>query len=227
MILGDICTRSCKFCNIKTGRPLAYDRNEAHRIADAVIQMNLKHVVITMVTRDDLKDGGANLMAETILQIRNTNLRCTIEALISDLKGKKENLNVVLKAEPDILNHNLETVKRLQRSLRIQAKYERSLKILKWAKENGLITKSGLMVGIGEKINEIIELMQDLRSIGCDILTIGQYLPPTKMHFPLARYYHPQEFANLKKIGLQLGFRYVESHPLVRSSYHADKLLIS
>jgi lipoic acid synthetase len=223
MILGDICTRSCKFCNIKVGRPVDYDHNEPYRIAEAVKQMNLKHAVITMVARDDLKDGGACLMAETIRQLRKVNTSCTIEALISDLKGKKENLDTILDSKPDILNHNLETIKRLQKSLRIQAKYERSLQILKWAKEKGFITKSGFMVGIGETIKEIIELMKDLRTAGCDIITIGQYLPPTKEHYPLSRYYHPEEFTKLKEMGIQLGFKYVASNPLVRSSYHAEQ----
>jgi lipoic acid synthetase len=227
MILGDICTRSCKFCNVKVGRPTKYDQNEPYRIAEAVQQMKLKHAVITMVARDDLEDSGAYLMAETIRQIKKVKAACSVEALISDLKGKKENLDIVLNAKPDILNHNLETVKRLQKPLRVQARYERSLHILNWAKEKSFITKSGFMVGVGETMAEIIELMKDLRVIDCNIITIGQYLPPTKEHYPLHRFYHPDEFAKLKEIGLKMGFQHVESNPLVRSSYHAEKQIKS
>lgn len=225
MILGDICTRSCSFCNIQKGHPVEYDQSEPFRIAEAVKQIKLKHAVITMVSRDDLEDGGAFLMAETIRKIKNAKPDCTTEALISDLKGKKENLEIVLDSKPDILNHNLETVKRLQKILRPQAGYDRSLKILKWAKEKHFVTKSGFMVGIGENIDEIIALMEDLRSVYCDIVTIGQYLPPTKLHYPLERFYHPDEFAVLKKTGLKMGFTHIESNPLVRSSYHAEEQL--
>jgi lipoic acid synthetase len=223
MILGDTCTRSCSFCNIKTGVPEEYDKTEPRRIAEAVKQINLRHAVITMVTRDDLDDGGAFLMAETIRRIKKRKSDCTVEALISDLKGKKENLEIVLAGEPDIVNHNLETIGRLQEVLRPQANYQRSLQILTWAKEKRYVTKSGFMVGIGENFNEIIGLMRDLRAADCDIITIGQYLPPTKHHYPLHRYYHPDEFVELKETGLKMGFTHVESNPLVRSSYHAEE----
>jgi len=222
MLLGNICTRSCRFCNIEVTKPKEVDIEEPYRVADAVKKMNLKHAVLTMVARDDLKDSGAFIVAETIRQIRLTKSDCSIEALISDLKGNQEHLNIVLDAKPDILNHNLEIVKRLQKELRVQATYDRSMQILKWAKEGNFVTKSGIMVGVGETAEEIIELMQDLRIVNCDIITIGQYLPPTKAHYPLRRFYTPAEFADLKKLGLELGFAHVESGPLVRSSYHAE-----
>ena len=225
MVLGDVCTRSCTFCNIKVGKPHHFDPDEPQRIADAVYKMKIKHAVLTMVARDDLKDGGASIVAATIKEIRKIQPNCTIEALISDLKGKKESLDIVLAAKPDILNHNLETVKRLQKALRIQASYDRSLQILKWAKQSGSVIKSGIMVGVGETFEEIVEVMTDLREIGCKILTIGQYLPPTRAHYPINRYYHPNEFDDLKELGLEMGFNYVESGPLVRSSYHAEEAI--
>lgn len=222
MLLGNICTRSCRFCNIEVTKPKEVDIEEPYRVADAVKKMKLKHAVLTMVARDDLKDSGAFIVAETIRQIKSTKADCSIEALISDLKGNQEHLNIVLAAKPHILNHNLETVKRLQKELRVQATYDRSMQILKWAKERNFVTKSGIMVGVGETADEIIELMTDLRKINCDIITIGQYLPPTKAHYPLHRFYTPAEFDDLKELGLELGFRHVESGPLVRSSYHAE-----
>ena len=211
MILGNICTRSCTFCNIKVGKPELVDEAEPHRIARAVYEMKIQHAVVTMVARDDLSDGGALHMANTIRAIRQVNPSCTVEALISDLKGKKESLSTVLAAQPDILNHNLETIKRLQRALRVQGNYERSLTVLKWAKDAGFLTKSGFMVGVGETGEEIMELMKDIRKAGCEIVTIGQYLPPTKEHYTVHRYYTPEEFEKLKTTGYKIGFRHVES----------------
>ncbi len=223
MILGNICTRSCRFCNITVGKPTEYDLDEPRRVAEAVRDLNLRHAVITSVARDDLSDGGASIFAETIRQIRAQQPGCSIEVLIPDFKGDTQDLDVVLDAKPDILNHNLETVQRLQREVRVQATYERSLLVLRYAKEKGFVTKSGIMVGLGETWDEIIQTLRDLREVGCNIVTIGQYLPPTKMHFPLARFYTPQEFKELKSVGLEMGFTHVESGPLVRSSYHADE----
>ena len=226
MVLGNICTRSCKFCNINVGKPTEYDLDEPQRVAEAARNMNLRHAVVTMVARDDLEDGGAFVVAETIRKIKELIPQCTVEALISDLKGSKTDLDTVLEAIPDILNHNLETVRRLQKPLRVQAHYDRSMQILKWAAEDGHTIKSGIMVGVGEKFAEIVEVLQDLREINCRILTIGQYLPPTKAHYPLDRYYTPDEFEDLKEIGYELGFTHVESGPLVRSSYHAEEALL-
>jgi lipoic acid synthetase len=223
MVLGNICTRSCTFCNVQVGRPGLVDPEEPRRVAESVVRMNIKHAVLTMVARDDLPDGGAGIIAETILQIRKLEPGCSIEALISDLKGDRNNLETVLKAKPDILNHNMETVKRLQKALRIQARYDRSLQILQWGREAGVTTKSGIMVGVGETFEEISEVLHDLRAVGCQVLTVGQYLPPTRQHYPLHRYYHPSEFEDLKELALEMGFRHVESGPLVRSSYHAEK----
>jgi lipoic acid synthetase len=223
MILGNICTRSCKFCNIEVGKPTEYDLDEPRRVAEAVAELRLRHAVITSVTRDDLSDGGSSMFAETIRLIHEMAPSCTVEVLIPDFKGNLDDLDTVLDARPDILNHNLETVKRLQKDVRVQARYDRSLSVLEHAKQRGFIIKSGIMVGLGEQWNEIIELLHDLRAVDCDILTIGQYLPPTKMHYPLDRFYTPDEFAELKRIALKLGFTHVESGPLVRSSYHADE----
>ena len=225
MVLGNTCTRSCKFCNIAVGKPPDYDLEEPQRVAEAALNMKLNHVVITMVARDDLKDGGAFIVAETIRRIQAVIPDCSIEALISDLKGSRKDLETILSAGPDILNHNMETVKRLQKPLRVQASYERSMQVLKWAAEAGTTTKSGIMVGVGEKPDEIIEVMQDLVDIDCRILTIGQYLPPTKAHYPLDRYYTPAEFEDLKELGSEMGFNHVESGPLVRSSYHAEEAI--
>ncbi len=225
MILGNICTRSCRFCNIEVGKPTEYDLDEPRRVAETVRDLNLRHAVITSVARDDLSDGGASIFAETIRQIRALQPGCSIEVLIPDFKGEAQDLDTVLEAGPDILNHNLETVERLQRQVRVQATYQRSLFVLSHAKEKGFVTKSGIMVGLGETREEIIRTMRDLRQVDCNILTIGQYLPPTKMHFPLDRFYTPDEFKDLKTIGLEMGFTHVESGPLVRSSYHADEQL--
>lgn len=226
MILGNICTRSCRFCNIETGRPSEYDVQEPQRIADAVKELNLRHAVITSVTRDDLSDGGAFIFAETVRLIHKQLPGCTIEVLIPDFQGDLHDLDTVLDAKPDILNHNLETVERLQKPLRVQATYQRSLSVLAHARQRGFVTKSGIMVGVGETKDEIVQTLHDLRAVGCQILTIGQYLPPTKTHYPLDRFYSPQEFADLKTIALDLGFSHVESGPLVRSSYHADEQVI-
>lgn len=226
MILGDICTRSCTFCNIETGKPQVYDLDEPRRVADSVKKLNLRHAVITSVARDDLSDGGASIFAETIREIRKEKPDCTIEVLIPDMKGDVDDLDTILDAQPDILNHNLETVEHLQKALRVQATYKRSLFVLDYAKKRGFTTKTGIMVGCGEEKEDIVKLMKDARDIKTDILTIGQYLPPSKQHFPIQRYYHPSEFDELKKIGLELGFKHVESGPLVRSSYHADEHVI-
>ena len=226
MILGDICTRSCGFCAVKTGRPTELDTDEPHRVADAVASMKLRHVVITSVNRDELDDGGASIFAETIRQIRIREPRCRIEILIPDFKGEKLALDIVVDAAPDILNHNVETVSRLYSVVRPQAKYERSLEVLSYFKQHGLATKSGVMVGIGEEPEEVLNVMKDLRKSEVDILTVGQYLQPTKEHLPIDRYVTPDEFKMYKDSGLEMGFKFVESGPLVRSSYHADEQII-
>ena len=226
MILGDVCTRSCGFCAVKTGKPTILDTDEPRRVAEAVASMKLKHVVITSVNRDELNDGGASIFAETIRQIRIREPKCRIEVLIPDFKGDKVAMDIVVDAAPDILNHNLETVPRLYSVVRPQAKYERSLEVLKYFKEHGLVTKTGVMVGIGERPEEILDVMKDMRKSDVDILTVGQYLQPTKEHLPIDRYVTPDEFAMYKKNGLDMGFKYVESGPLVRSSYHADEQIV-
>jgi lipoyl synthase len=223
MILGDTCTRSCGFCAVKTGRPGILDWDEPRRVADAVKTMGLRHAVITSVNRDERKDGGAPIFAETIRLIRENVPGCTIEVLIPDFKGSEEALNIVLDANPDVLNHNIETVPRIYRMVRPQAKYGQSLELLDRAKKRGFLTKSGIMVGIGEKPDEVLEIMRDLRDVECDILTIGQYLQPTKNHLPIERFVHPEEFTMYRVEGKKMGFRHVESGPLVRSSYHAEK----
>lgn len=225
MILGDICTRACRFCAVKTGLPSEVDWQEPERVADSVFQMNLKHVVITSVARDDLEDGGAAIFAETIRAIRRKSPFTTIEVLPSDLGGKLKNLEILMAAKPDVLNHNIETVRRLTPKVRTKATYERSLQFLKWAKElqPQIPTKSSMMVGLGETKEEIIEAMDDLRENDVDILTIGQYLQPTKTHLKVEKYYHPEEFRELREIALQQGFTHCEAGPLVRSSYHADE----
>jgi lipoyl synthase len=223
MILGDTCTRSCGFCAVKTGRPKELDWDEPRRVADAVKQMGLRHAVITSVNRDERKDGGAPIFAETIRLIREEVPGCKIEVLIPDFKGSEEALVTVLDAKPDVLNHNIETVPRLYRTVRPQAKYRQSLDLLERAKRRGFLTKSGIMVGIGEEPEEVLVVMRDLRTVGCDILTIGQYLQPTKTHLPIERFVHPDEFTRYREEGKRMGFRHVESGPLVRSSYHAEK----
>lgn len=223
MILGDTCTRSCGFCNIKVGMPTELDLDEPRRVADSVKELKLRHVVITSVNRDELKDGGASIFAECIRLIREEMPETTIEILIPDFRGVEEALLIIMKNPPDILNHNLETIPRLYHAVRPQAKYERSLKVIKWYKDRYLKTKSGIMVGIGEEPQEVLSLMHDIVSHGCDILTIGQYLQPTKNHLPVNRFVTPEEFKMYKEEGLKMGFKIVESSPLVRSSYHADK----
>jgi len=223
MILGDVCTRSCGFCAVKTGRPAWVDPDEPARVADAVRTMDLRHAVITSVNRDELFDGGAGIFAETIRKTRELNPRTTIEVLIPDFKGDEFALDIVLDAFPDILNHNMETVPRLYPAVRPQAVYGRSLELLDRAKRRGFTTKTGLMAGIGERSGEVLEVMRDLRKIGCDILTIGQYLQPSGLHLPVDRYVSPGEFALYKEEGKTMGFRHVESGPLVRSSYHAEE----
>lgn len=225
MILGDTCTRGCRFCAVKTGMPTELDRQEPERVADSVAQMDLRHVVITAVARDDLKDGGAEIFANTIRAIRRRVPQCTIEVLPSDMKGDYESLHTLMDAKPDIFNHNIETVRRLTRKVRAIATYDRSLELLKRVKEisPNVPTKSSIMVGLGETKEEIIEAMDDLLAHDVDIMTIGQYLQPTRKHLNVERYYTPEEFEELKEIALEKGFRHCESGPLVRSSYHADE----
>jgi lipoic acid synthetase len=222
MILGDICTRSCGFCAVKTGRPdYGLDWDEPRRVAETIRSMGIRHAVITSVNRDERTDGGSPIFAETIRQIRSLVPECSIEVLIPDFKGNEEALNAVLDARPNILNHNLETVPRLYGIVRPQANYAQSLEVLERAKKKGAVTKTGLMLGIGEKTDEVRNVLGDVRAVGCDILTLGQYLQPTKDHLPVHRYVHPDEFKTLKDEALSLGFHHVESGPLVRSSYHA------
>ncbi len=223
MILGDTCTRSCGFCNVKLGLPNELDLDEPRRVAESVEELKLRHVVITSVNRDELKDGGASIFVETNKLIREKMPDTTIEILIPDFKGEEHAFEIIMNNPPDILNHNLETVNRLYHAVRPQAKYSRSLKLISWFKNRGLRTKSGIMVGIGEKKEEVFELMKDLFNNGCDIMTIGQYLQPTKNHLPVDRFVTLDEFKEYKDFGLDLGFKAVESSPLVRSSYHADK----
>lgn len=223
MILGNICTRSCGFCNVATGRPKAVDFLEPARVAKSVKLMNVKHCVITSVDRDDLKDGGASIWVATINAIRKESPDTKFETLIPDFQGKWENLQMIIDVKPDIVSHNLETVRRLTKEVRIQAKYDRSLEVLKRLKEAGLKTKSGIMLGLGETEEEVLETLNDLRAVSCDVLTIGQYLQPSPKHLPVQEYIHPEVFAKYKTIALQKEFRYVESGPLVRSSYHAEK----
>lgn len=223
MILGNICTRSCGFCAVATGRPLPADLKEPERVAESVRLMNVKHCVITSVDRDDLKDGGSTIWVETINAIRRVSPQTKFETLIPDFQGKWENLQRIIDAHPDIVSHNLETVRRLTKQVRIQAKYDRSLEVLKRLKDAGLKTKSGVMLGLGETDEEVIETMDDLRKVKCDVLTLGQYLQPTPKHLPVAEFVRPEKFVKFKEIGLEKGFRFVESGPLVRSSYHAEK----
>lgn len=225
LILGDTCTRNCGFCAVHTGQPLQEGAtpDEAVQVADAVASMGLKHAVITSVTRDDLKDGGAKTFADTIRSIHSRVPGCTVEVLIPDFKGDKEALREVLAAQPEVFGHNMETVPRLYPAVRPQANYRRSLELLRTAREmsHTTLTKSGIMVGLGESEEELRETMDDLRSVHCDILTVGQYLRPTRAHLPVVRYYSPEEFEDVKRYGYEKGFRWVEAGPLVRSSYHA------
>ncbi|MCP3905725.1 MAG: lipoyl synthase [Planctomycetes bacterium] len=224
MILGDTCTRSCGFCNVRTGQPLPPDPDEPRRVAESLAMMGLKHVVITCVDRDDLADGGAAIWAETIVRTREACPTMSIEALIGDLKGDGDDLQVIIDARPEILAHNLETVRRMHPAVRPQARYERSIEVLRRIKAGGLVTKTSIMVGIGERDDEVIEMMDDLRAAAdIDILTIGQYLQPTRNHLPIDRWVTPEQFDQYKLEGLQRGFKVVESGPLVRSSYHAEE----
>lgn len=223
MILGDICTRSCGFCAVKTGRPPLLDREEPRRVVDAAVKMQLHHVVVTSVNRDEREDGDAPVFADTIRGLHQALPACSVEVLIPDFKGNWDALQTVIDAQPDILNHNMETVERIYKRVRPQAKYHRSLELLYRAKQQGMRTKSGIMVGIGEETYEVVRLMQDLREVDVDIMTIGQYLQPTKNHLPVKRYVHPDEFDYYYEIGLRMGFKVVEAGPLVRSSYHADE----
>ena len=225
MILGDICTRACRFCAVNTGMPTELDLQEPERVAEAAEQMGLQHCVVTSVARDDLADGGASIFAATIRAIRKRMPFCRVEVLIPDFQGNWDALQIVMDANPDILNHNIETVERLSDRVRAKAKYERSLELLKRAKEMKprIPTKSSIMLGVGEEWDEILQAMDDLRAVDCNILTLGQYLQPTPKHLAVERFVHPDEFAKLKEEGLKRGFRHVESGPLVRSSYHAHE----
>lgn len=226
LILGDICTRRCHYCSVETGRPLSVDHEEPQRVAEAVCVLSLRHAVITSVNRDELPDGGAAIFAETIRAIRRLNPACTIEVLIPDFEGNEQALSAICSENPEIVNHNIETVPRLFPALRPQGKYQRSVSLLRQAKEQGMTTKSGLILGMGETSDEARAVMRDLRKVNCDIVTIGQYLQPTRNHLPVARYYDPSEFQKLKEEGMAMGFTRVESGPLVRSSYRAGHQVI-
>ena len=227
MILGNICTRSCGFCGVKTGRPESLDWEEPEKVARSIKLMNIKHAVLTSVDRDDLKDMGSIIWADTVRAVRRMNPNTTMETLIPDFQGVERNLNRILDVAPEIISHNMETVRRLTREVRIQAKYDRSLEVLRYLKENGANrTKSGIMLGLGEKEEEVIETLHDLKEAKVDIVTIGQYLQPSKKHLPVKQFVTPEQFAKYKEIGLELGFRHVESGALVRSSYRAHKHLL-
>jgi len=226
MILGNICTRSCGFCAVATGRPLAVDWQEPTRVAEAIHLMKVKHAVITSVDRDELKDGGSVIWYNTIKAVRELNPATTMETLIPDFKAQKENIQRIIEAAPDVVSHNIETVERLTRHVRIQAKYWRSMETLQILKRGGMRTKSGIMLGLGESKEEVIQTMQDLKDSEVDVITIGQYLQPTPKHLPVERFVHPSEFAEYREIGYQMGLDYVESGPLVRSSYHSDRHVI-
>ena len=223
MILGNICTRSCGFCSVATGRPLPVDWEEPEKVANSVKLMGVKHCVITSVDRDELPDGGSKLWVETVKAVRRRSPGTTMETLIPDFKGIEEQVQRIIDVAPEIVSHNIETVRRLTREVRIQAKYDRSLAVLKQLKDGGMRTKSGIMLGLGETEAEVIETMDDLRSVGVDIMTIGQYLQPTPKHLPVKEFITPEQFDKFKTIGLDKGFRFVESSPLVRSSYRAEK----
>lgn len=224
MILGNVCTRSCGFCSVKTGRPDQVDWDEPERVARSVKLMDIKHCVLTSVDRDDLRDGGSILWKETVNAVRRMSLGTTMETLIPDFKGEERNIDRIIEAAPEIVSHNIETVRRLTRKVRIQAQYDRSMSVLRYLKDQGLRrTKSGIMLGLGEFEEEVIETLKDLRAADVDIVTIGQYLQPTKSHLPVQEFVKPEQFEKFKEIGLDLGFKYVESGPLVRSSYHAER----
>ncbi|NVK53715.1 MAG: lipoyl synthase [Flavobacteriaceae bacterium] len=223
MILGNICTRSCGFCGVKTGRPETVEWDEPEKVARSIKLMNIKHAVLTSVDRDDLKDGGSIIWAETVNAVRRANPTTTLETLIPDFQGNEKLLDRIIKVAPEVVSHNMETVRRLTREVRIQAKYDRSLGVLKYLKENGMRTKSGIMLGLGETEEEVIETMKDLRNVGLDIITIGQYLQPTKKHLPVQEFITPEQFKKYETLGLKMGFMFVESGALVRSSYKAHK----
>lgn len=223
MILGNICTRSCGFCAVATGRPNPLDWDEPQRVAEAIYLMKVKHAVITSVDRDELEDGGSIIWQNTVKAVRALNPDTTLETLIPDFKGEKQNIQRIIDVVPEVVSHNIETVERLTRQVRIQAKYWRSMDVIKTLKEGGMRTKSGIMLGLGETKEEVVQTMQDLYNSGCDVITIGQYLQPTKKHLPVQRFVHPDEFAEYKELGYQMGLDYVESGPLVRSSYHSDR----
>ena len=223
MILGNICTRSCNFCAIQTGRPTELDLGEPARVAEAVAKMNLKHCVLTSVARDELSDGGASVWAATIRAVKHLNPKTAVEVLVPDFKGKLNDVDTVLDAKPDIFNHNIETVERLQKPVRVQARYDRSRSVLKHAKSRGFTTKTGIMLGLGEEPHEIEQTLHDIASDKTDIVTIGQYLQPSANHLPITRWAPPEEFEHWKKFGLSLGIGVIESGPMVRSSYHADE----
>tara|TARA_B100000768_G_scaffold165590_1_gene168277 strand:- start:806 stop:1660 length:855 start_codon:yes stop_codon:yes gene_type:complete len=223
MILGNICTRSCGFCNVMTGRPLAVDILEPKKVARSVQLMKVKHAVITSVDRDDLRDGGASIWVETINEIRKENPTTTMETLIPDFKGRLKDIQPIIDVAPEVVSHNMETVRRLTKKVRIQAKYDRSLDVLRHLNDGGIKTKSGIMLGLGETEAEVVETMHDLREVGVSILTIGQYLQPSKKHLSVIEFITPAQFDKYREIGLSLGFQHVESSPLVRSSYHAEK----
>ena len=223
MILGDICTRSCKFCSVKTGKPMPVDWDEPRRLAESIKTLGLKHCVLTSVDRDDLEDGGASFWADTIRTVKETNPAVTLETLIPDFRGKQDHIHLVIEAGPEVISHNLETVRRLTPRIRSLNKYETSLDVVRYISSKGFISKSGIMLGLGETREEVLETMGDLREAGCRVLTIGQYLQPTLRHYPVKEYIHPEVFREYKKTGLAMGFRFVESSPLVRSSYHAER----
>src|ERR1043165_9030422 len=223
MILGNTCTRSCGFCAVATGRPEAVDWDEPQRVAEAIYLMKVKHAVITSVDRDELKDGGSIIWYNTIKAVKALNADTTLETLIPDFKGQKENIQRIIDAAPEVVSHNIETVERLTRQVRIQAKYWRSMDVITTLKEGGMRTKSGIMLGLGEAKEEVIQTLKDLANAGCDVVTLGQYLQPTKKHLSVQRFVHPDEFAEYREIGYGLGLDYVESGPLVRSSYHSER----
>lgn len=225
MILGNVCTRSCGFCAVATGRPTELDKDEPYRVAEAIQLMGVKHAVITSVNRDELKDSGMEIWAATVRETRRLSPETTLETLIPDVKGHWHALKLITDEAPEVVSHNMETVKRLYRRVRPQARYERSLEQIRRTKEAGVRTKSGIMVGLGESVEEMMEAMEDLLVHGCDVLTIGQYLQPTKMHLPVQEFIHPDLFAYYRETGLKMGFKYVESGPLVRSSYHSERHL--
>jgi lipoic acid synthetase len=227
MILGNTCTRSCGFCAVATGRPDPVDWDEPQRVAEAIYLMKVKHAVITSVDRDELKDGGSIIWYNTIKAVKALNADTTLETLIPDFKGEKENIQRVIEAAPEVVSHNIETVERLTRRVRIQAKYWRSMEVIRTLREGGMRTKSGIMLGLGETKEEVIQTLHNLKDNGCDVVTIGQYLQPTKKHLPVHRFVHPDEFAELREIGYELGLDYVESGPLVRSSYHSERHVIA